>query len=445
MAEPGGSWDRLPAGAERGENGRQPSVLVTGAQGFLAGFIIAALRRAGWRVVCAVRAGGPPDSRCCDFSRAHDDAYWAQLLEDIDAVVNVAGILRESPRQRFAAIHHAGPLALASACLVHGVRDFVQISALGDPDDGEFIASKHRFDADLLALPLRAVVLRPSVVYATAGSYGGTSLLRALAALPLAVPLPGAGAWPMQPLAAEDLGTLVVAALAGEQRGMFEVGCAQPLSLRDYLLSWRAWLRRPGTRTWSVPVRAVDAVVAAAEYLGAGPMGDTMWRMLKRGNVCAAGAHARLQKAFGCAPRDLHAVLSSVPSQVQDRWQAELYLLAPLLRAGVVLLCLISAWAGFATPAAEIEALTAASPLVECRPVVLARLAGGVDLLLALWLVSGWRSQAAVGSLLLLVVGYTLLFGTLLPALWLDPLGGLAKNVVLLPALAVLWVLSDRR
>ena len=44
-----------------------------------------------------------------------------------------------------------------------------------------------------------------------------------------------------------------------------------------------------------------------------------------------------------------------------------------------------------------------------------------------------------------LVLVYSLVFGIALPALWLDPLGGLAKNLVILPALAVLWVLSERR
>jgi hypothetical protein len=38
-----------------------------------------------------------------------------------------------------------------------------------------------------------------------------------------------------------------------------------------------------------------------------------------------------------------------------------------------------------------------------------------------------------------------LAFGLLLPAQWLDPLGGLAKNLVVLPALVALWALSDRR
>ncbi|HRD73338.1 MAG TPA: SDR family oxidoreductase, partial [Aquimonas sp.] len=334
---------------------------------------------------------------------------------------------------------------LAQACVARGVRDFVQISALGDPADGEFIASKHRFDAALLALPLRAVVLRPSVVYASRGSYGGTSLLRALAALPWAVPLPGHGAWLMQPLEAEDLAELVVAALSGEQLGVFEVGCAEAISLRDYLLQWRAWLRIAGQRTVRVPVAVVDLAVAFSERMAAGPMGQTVWRMLKRGNVCAPDAHARLQQHFGTAPRDLTTVLAAQPSQVQDRWQAQLYLLVPVLRIAVILLCLLSAWAGFTTPAAQIETLSAGSLLADLQPVAWARFAGAADLVLALWLGSGWRPRWAVSATLGMVSGYTLVFGALLPALWLDPLGGLAKNLVLLPALAVLWVLSDRR
>lgn len=249
----------------------------------------------------------------------------------------------------------------------------------------------------------------------------------------------------MQPLAAEDLGALVVAALDGEQRGVFEVGCERPMSLRDYLLHWRAWLRVPGTRTLPAPLWAVDGAVAVGERFGVGPMGQTMWRMLKRGNVCAPDAHARLREAFGTMPRDLEAVLAQAPSQVQDRWQAQLYLLAPVLRWTVILLCLISAWAGFITPAAQIEAMSSGTLLAHLQPVALARFAGGVDLVLALWLASGWRPRAAVAATLLLVLAYTGAFGALVPALWLDPLGGLAKNLVLLPALAVLWVLSDRR
>lgn len=422
------------------------TVLVTGAGGFIGGFVVAALRRAGYRVRRGVRGRVRADDEvCCDFATMTTAAQWRPLLAGVDVVVNVAGILRETRSQRFDCLHHAAPLALALACVDAGVQRFVQISALGVPDDGAFIASKHRFDSELLALPLSAVVLRPSVVYSAAGSYGGTSLLRALAALPGIMPLPGDGRWRIQPLAAEDLAELVRRACASDVGGVYDVGGPQVLSLRDYLRAWRRWLGFGAAIELRAPIALVDLAVVFGDWLGRGPMGAATWRMLKRGNVVAADAGARLQADFAFAPHALGEVLAQHPSQTQDRWQARLYLLAPLLRIGVVALFLISAWAGFMTPAAEIERIAAGSALAHWHPVAWARVAGGVDALLALALLAGVQAQRVIAAMSLLVLAYTVVFGVLTPAQWLDPLGGLAKNLVVLPALVVLWVLTQRR
>lgn len=117
-------------------------MLVLGANGFLGGFIISALREAGHAVVRGVRLQGrvpAADERDCDLARLHCAADWLPLLQGVDAVVNCAGILRESGSQRFDAIHWAAPLAAARACVEAGVARFVQVSALGQPDDGGFI------------------------------------------------------------------------------------------------------------------------------------------------------------------------------------------------------------------------------------------------------------------------------------------------------------------
>lgn len=425
-----------------------PTVLVLGAHGFIAGFVIAALRARGWRVLRGVRDPArilQADERLCDFAAMTAAEDWREALKGVDAVVNAAGILRERGRQTFEAIHVAAPLALAQACVAAGVRRFVQISALGRPEDGDFIASKHRFDAALLALPLSAAVLRPSVVYSASGSYGGSSLLRALAALPVAHAVPGDGRWPIQPIAAEDLGELVARAVEGDATGLFEVGGPEVLSLRDYQAAWRRWLRIPGQRVLRVPEALVGVQVALGEALGRGPMGATLWRMLRRGNIAGDDMLPKLRAAFDVAPRTLEAALAAHPSQVQDRWQAQLYFLAPALKAATIALWLLSAWVGFVTPAATIEALAAGSPLAGLAPVALARATAALDLVLALWLLAGWRPRLCVGLMLLSVLGYTAAFGALLPAQWLDPLGGLAKNLMILPALAALWVLADRR
>lgn len=424
------------------------TALVVGGGGFIGGYLVAALRRRGWNVIRAVRGKGralAPDERDCDLLQMRCQQDWQALLAGVDAVVNAAGILRETGAQKFEAVHVTAPLALAQACVACGVKRFVQISALGIPADGEFIASKHRFDEALLAMPLSAVVLRPSVVYSVSGSYGGTSLLRGLAAFPGMHLLPGDGMGWVQPLAAEDLGELVARAAETSVTGIYEVGGPEPMSLRDYQQQWRDWLRIPGRRAFRTPEAAVSLTVKVMEFLGRGPVGETMWRMLRRGNIAAADAGERLQAAFGMRTRSLQEALAMNPSQVQDRWQAQLYFLAPTLRLAVVALWLLSALAGFLIPGATIEQMAAGSWLQGAMPVLLARAGGAVDLLLGVWLLCNWRPRSAITAMLALVVVYTVVFGVAIPSSWLDPLGGLAKNLVLLPALVMLWVLSDRR
>ncbi|MGP1665783.1 MAG: NAD-dependent epimerase/dehydratase family protein, partial [Rhodanobacter sp.] len=215
-------------------------ILVTGAYGFIGAHIVAALTAAEHEVVCAVR-GARVDSRfpglqaiACDMARDVREDDWLPRLGGIDAVVNAAGILREQAANTFAAVHEQAPLALFRACYQLGIRRVIQLSALGDPSDGEFIASKFRGDNGLAALDLDWVILRPSLVYSARGSYGGTSLLRALSGLPGILPLPGHGKQALQPLAAEDVGLAVVAAIASSSctREVVELVGPQVLSLR---------------------------------------------------------------------------------------------------------------------------------------------------------------------------------------------------------------------
>lgn len=270
-------------------------------------------------------------------------------------------------------------------------------------------------------------------------------LLRALAAFPGALLLPGDGRWLIQPVAVEDLADLAARALEAKRGGLHEVGGPEPMTLREYQSIWREWLRIPGRRAIFVPTLWVALLVRFWEIIGSGPVGETMWRMLKRGNITAEGTAARLRNEFGIAPRPLQEVLASHPSQVQDRWQAQLYFLAPTLRLGVAALWLVSAWVGWTTQASEIERLAEGSVLGAMAPVAVARVAATLDLIFGLWLLTGSRLRVAITAMMVMVLAYTLVFGIALPTLWLDPLGGLAKNLVILPTLAVLWVLSERR
>ena len=426
-------------------------VLVTGAYGFIGAAVVAALIEAGHTPVAAVRRGrlgqrlpgvqALPCDLACDV-RPED---WLPRLADIDAVVNCAGILRERGNDTHAAVHEAAPRALFEACVRCGVRRVVQVSALGDPQDGEFIASKHRADAALMALPLDWVVLRPSVVVSTRGSYGGSSLLRALAALP-ATPVPGTGGQRLQPILLEDLARAVVAAIERPQavRECLELGGPDVFRLRDYLGLWRAWLGFGRARFLPLPRALARAGAAVAERFGGGPLGLTVWRMLERGNVLAPGSFARSTEVLDFAPAALASGLARDPSHSADRWHARLHLMAPLLRAALALTWIASGVVGLLLPETEVLALMRPSGLPEAAILVLAWGGSAADIALGALLLLGWRTRLVLGLMAVMVLTYTLTIGILLPAAWLDPFGGLLKNGLILIALAIAAATAER-
>jgi hypothetical protein len=226
--------------------------------------------------------------------------------------------------------------------------------------------------------------------------------------------------------------------------GVFDVAGPEPITLRAYLHAWRGWLRFAPAGELRVPEPLVAGLVAVAGPLGKGPLSRATWHMLRSESTADAAAGHRLQEAFGFSPRAMEDVLARAPSQAQDRWHARLTLLEPVLHAGVVGLFLLSAVAGFVASTAQIEALASESVLSPLAP-VLARGGAVFDLVLGLLLLAGWRKRHVIAAMALLVLAYTAILGAAVPSLWLDPLGGMAKNLVVLPALGVLWILADRR
>lgn len=365
----------------------------------------------------------------------------------MDAVVNGAGILRAHKPGDFSAIHFEAPKALAEACANKGIERFVQISALGEPQDGEFIESKHRFDEFLLRSIPNAIVIRPSVVVSVRGSYGGTSLLRALAALPFLLFLPGDGDQKMQPILLEDLAAITVNALTETlppNRLWIAVG-PEVLSYRDYLGLVRGWLGFPKPWTIRVPNRLIDALFALGDRLGQGPMTSVIWKLLKRGNVGSADAYEQLGAAAGYRPRSISEILRHSPSFVQDRWHARLYLLRPTLRWTFVAIWWLSGLSGLLAQPDQYR------PILDGLGVAAAYQAGMViatsvlDIALGVALAAGFKPRLVGVLMFCSVCAYTLGLGIGVPTLWLDMFGGLLKNLALSPLLLVYLIIEDQR
>jgi uncharacterized protein YbjT (DUF2867 family) len=422
-------------------------VLVTGANGFIGSRVVAALGDAGHEPVCAVRkvtASKADAVVICDFARDVNPQVWIPRLIGIDAVVNCAGILRETRADKFQTIHVDAPLALFRACAAAGVRRVIQISALGEPGDGEFIASKHRADQALAELDLDWLVLRPGLVYSAHGAYGGTSLLRALAALPGVQLLPADGMQKLRPLAAEDLAASVVAALARLQlrAEVLEVVGPEILTLRDYLLAWRGWFGLSTARVLTTPQSMVDATVALGEAWGRGPICRVIAHLLERDRLGSAQALERMQSMLGVMPTTLTQALLRRPCQAQDLWVARWYILRPLPICTLALVWIASGLVGLLLPdAAAQTALPNWSPTLVRG---MAHASGVADLVLGLMLLLGQRVRTVLILMLAMVVGYTLVIGMLAPEHWFDPLGGLLKNLPIAALLIMLLALEPR-
>ena len=126
-----------------GDDGRPSEsglrVLVLGANGFIGSAVVAALHRAGTQVRCIVRDTARLQRRfpnaeafALDLTdaQAHDVRHWATLLDGVDAVVNVAGVLQPRTESEAWDVHKLAPDALYAACENSGTRRVVHVSAI---------------------------------------------------------------------------------------------------------------------------------------------------------------------------------------------------------------------------------------------------------------------------------------------------------------------------
>jgi uncharacterized protein YbjT (DUF2867 family) len=225
-------------------------ILLTGASGFIGQAIHQTLTAQGHTVIRAVRKPSQPSDIAVNFEQDTSAATWLPRLQGndgkIDAVINAVGILGGSEAQMMA-VHAMAPAALAQAAAQAGVKQFVQVSALGVDSglDTLYYRSKLAGEQGIRAAMPQAAVLRPSMVYGAAGA--ATQMFTQLTRLPL-IALPLAGRMRVQPVHVSDVAA-GVAALLTRNEGLNEnltihaVGAA-PLALADYLKSLASQLGR---------------------------------------------------------------------------------------------------------------------------------------------------------------------------------------------------------
>ncbi|TWB34102.1 SDR family oxidoreductase [Nitrospirillum pindoramense] len=433
-------------------------VLVIGAYGLIGTYVVARLLAEGHAVTGTGRdITGParqtPQVRWVrvDVATATVEG-WLPLLADVQAVVNCAGALQDGPRDDLAAVHRDGVARLVAACVRQGVRRLVHISAAGVAAHRALGVQGDRFNDTKLATEdlLRAsnldwIILRPGLVLAPA-AYGGSALLRGLAALPVVTPVVHADAT-VQVVAATDVTRAVALAVQPDTpaRRAIDLVHPQAVTMADLVGTLRRWLGLPAARLGRLPPGVARLAARGADALAwAGWRSPLRTATLDQLRAGIAGDGHAMERELAIRPLSLADVLTAYPAGVQERWFAKSYFLKPAMLAMLAIFWIASGLIGLCrVPEATAVLSVAGMPQTPATLAVL--LGSAVDIALGVGVVFRRRAKAALLGMVA-VSGAYMAGGTLWrPDLWLDPMGPFLKTLpAAMLALAALALLDER-
>ncbi|GAW40375.1 short chain dehydrogenase [Brevundimonas sp. SH203] len=428
-------------------------VLVLGANGFIGSHVAAALASDGWTVRAGARRMAEPARRApafdwvsADFSKLTTAEAWGPVLDGVDAVVNCVGVLQDGGGDSTRAAHVDGPRALIAACRAADVRRLVHISAVGADDAAgtDYARTKAETERLVQASSLDWLILRPSLVVDRA-AFGGTGLIRALAAFPLFSPVVG-GDQTFRPIPLSDLCGAVVAAVkpGAPSQASFDMPGPEAVSMAETVRLYRGWLGLKPAPVVRVPRALAAPALAVGDLLGrlgwSSPIRTTA---IKQMDHDVSGQDSGWAEALGVRSRGFTDFLAQTPASVQDVWHARLWFVRPVAIVTLGLFWLITGLISFGPGWSRAVAILHeggygrwAGPIAWWGALL--------DVVLGLMLfVRPWTARVAV-FMCLATVGY-LIAGTLsLPHYWIDPLGPWLK-VLPMMALCLFVAATDAR
>ena len=237
-------------------NARRPTILLTGATGYVGGRLLPLLEARGERVRCMVRrpehlqgrVGAQTESVAGDVL---DYQSLQSALQDIDVayylVHSMASTGSFEEQDRMAAKN------FAEAARTAGVRRIIYLGGLGEEDQqlSAHLRSRQEVGRVLQQSGCNVVEFRASIVIGS-GSLS-FELVRALVQrLPIMI-CPKWVSVKAQPIAIEDLLDYLVAALdwPGSESRVFEIGGPDIVSYGEIM---REWARQRGLRRWMISV-----------------------------------------------------------------------------------------------------------------------------------------------------------------------------------------------
>ena len=144
-----------------------------------------------------------------------DEAELTATIRGADIVINLIGILAEGGKNTFTRIHTDLPARIAKVAAANGVKQLIQVSALGVADaaaSSAYAKSKLAGEQAVLAAFPTATIIRPSIVFGPEDKF--FNRFAAMALISPALPLIGGGHTKFQPVYVGDVADGIMAAIA---------------------------------------------------------------------------------------------------------------------------------------------------------------------------------------------------------------------------------------
>ncbi|MGY3032475.1 uncharacterized protein YbjT (DUF2867 family) [Bradyrhizobium sp. USDA 4354] len=435
------------------------TILVLGASGLIGRFVTDDLRARGFRVVGVARSlSSAQRMSALDVEwpiLSLDVAALTRLLSEhtVDVVVNCCGVLQDGPGSDTGAVHRNFVARLLQAIggsgrtirLVH-----ISIPGTAEADRTAFATTKREAEHLIAASGIPHAILRAGFVVAPS-AYGGSAMLRALAAFPVDLPAKEM-ATPFQPVAVEDISATIawVAARdvddASVKAVSWDLMQAEPVTMAGVIKPFRYAFGTEGWPRISMPSFLLDLgakIGDVASYLGwMPPMRSTAIAELRRG---VRGDPSAWIAATGIAPKTLADVVGRHPATIQDKWFARLFLTKALILASLVAFWIVSGFiALFVSYHAAAGILTAHNfPSALVDPITI-----GTSLMdMSIGVLIAFRRTAAIGLAAGIIASLGYMFGAaiLTPDLWIEPLGALVKTAPAIVLMLVALLMLDNR
>ena len=291
---------------------------VFGGSGFLGRYVVKRLAQQGYVVRVAVRDPeaalflkpmGAVGQVVPLYASVTNEATVYRAVEGAEVVVNLVGLLAESPTASFQAVHAEGAARIARLSAAGGVLRLVQISAIGaDPNsESRYASTKGKAELAVLAAFPGATILRPSLVFGVEDKF--FNRFAEIARLSPIMPVIS-GDTQMQPVFVGDVADAVMAALKSPSTfratagKTFELGGPRVWTFRE-ILAFILKTTKRARKMVDIPMGLARFQASILQHVPGKPLTPDQLLMLSKDNIVAPGVAGLAELGITPTPVEL--------------------------------------------------------------------------------------------------------------------------------------------